>query len=647
MRTMVDVVVLASVWSVCVHATPPLPTTSNGFRFFYEGNSLTGPLMTDTQFASSNEPTIMGMAYRLGYRQNLAKMVNIAGTPVDYLWYTARPQIEQTLADYGPFELFVVQPFGHVVTRTVHVEGSAAAQIFRRVLAGNSNAAMLVYETWTDGTTYYNTNTHYFNDGAFAASISNAFESFLEPMVDVLRQEFPDNPVYAVPAGQAFVELYRRIQANGGNYAGFTNLAQIMGLDGNSVHPNRKGYYLAMMTHLSCYFQQTTATQGLPYAFNWYLAWETPGSQPTGLTSNEAQALQEIAWDVTRTFPRTPVTRGERSKTDAQRPSPPGALATNALTAKQVIVTWSAATDNVGVVFYSVYRNDEYIGDTTGLTFTAGHLLPGQTNVLRVRAWDAAWNFRDTAALSIAVPPQNGIELITWDTSDLTPTTGQTLTPARVHAAIQSAPATVVRGAGISDPQFAIRGLMSFSKCNHATLDAAVAATCYFGFTVVPTGTTPLVFDSLGVVVGWHLGTSKKIMKLALLSDRTGFAASNVLYTIALNGIFEDIEFPLRDMPPFQFITNAVEFRLYPYGANESYDIFYLGSLQLLHDSPTNEMRLLGRVVPEPCAGMLVVAAIMAAVRARRSWHPCGRGDHDCPAGAPAMKRRASPPSEV
>ena len=600
-----------AVAGICAAATPPMPVTSNGFRRLHEGNSLTGPFMENTQFAGTNEAAIVGLAQRLGYRQDSARMVGIAGIPVDYLWYNQPWQIEQALSNNPPFDVFIVQPFGQVNTRLVQVEGSAAAQIFRQVLAGNSNAALLVYETWTDGTKYYNTNTHYFNDGAFAASITNINNTFLEPMVDVLRQEFPNSPVYAVPAGQAFFELYRRIQASGGDYVGFTNLMQIMDEGGNSVHPNRKGYYLALMTHLSCYYQQTTATQGLPYAFNWYLAWQSPGLQPTGLTSNEAQALQEIAWDVTRTYPRTPVTGGERSKADAERPSAPLAMATNALTAKQVTLTWNAATDNVGVVLYSVYRNDEYLGDTTGLSFTASSLLPGQTNALRVRAWDAAWNFRD-AAFGIAVPVQHGSELVVWDTSALTPTTGQTLAPARVHATVQAGPAAVVRGAGLLDAQYPINGLMTFYRCHRATLADAVAASCYFGFTLAPSSPAPLALDSLGLVIipmtFWN-----NSLKLALLSDRTGYAASNVLYTIAMNGTFQDIEFPLRAMAPLQFITNAVEFRVYAYGAPSQYDIFSLGYWQPFQDTPTNEMRLLGTVVPEPALLLLGLGGVVAA----------------------------------
>jgi chitodextrinase len=65
-------------------------------------------------------------------------------------------------------------------------------------------------------------------------------------------------------------------------------------------------------------------------------------------------------------------------------------------------VSWNAATDNVGVAAYNVYRNGVYITSVTGTNYTFSGLTAGTTHSITVLAYDAAKNRSAlTAPLSV------------------------------------------------------------------------------------------------------------------------------------------------------------------------------------------------------------------------------------------------------
>jgi chitodextrinase len=78
---------------------------------------------------------------------------------------------------------------------------------------------------------------------------------------------------------------------------------------------------------------------------------------------------------------------------DTQAPSVPTGLAlTKDAAAHSITVTWTASTDNVGVVRYRVYRNGTLIGQPTGTSHADLDLSNGKTYTYTVAAVDAAGN---------------------------------------------------------------------------------------------------------------------------------------------------------------------------------------------------------------------------------------------------------------
>ncbi|MEV0165700.1 glycosyl hydrolase family 18 protein [Nonomuraea fuscirosea] len=77
---------------------------------------------------------------------------------------------------------------------------------------------------------------------------------------------------------------------------------------------------------------------------------------------------------------------------DTTAPSAPGNLRSTGVTNNSVALAWNAATDNVGVTGYEVYRGGTLVTTVTGTTYTNTGLNAGTSYTFTVRARDAAGN---------------------------------------------------------------------------------------------------------------------------------------------------------------------------------------------------------------------------------------------------------------
>ncbi|WP_310393778.1 Ig-like domain-containing protein [Hymenobacter sp.] len=92
---------------------------------------------------------------------------------------------------------------------------------------------------------------------------------------------------------------------------------------------------------------------------------------------------------------------------DTQAPTVPTNLQATAPTTDATTLTWSAATDNVGVTGYRVFRNGTFLADVPQSPYQAAGLTPGTAYTFEVSARDAAGNesARANVAVTTATPP--------------------------------------------------------------------------------------------------------------------------------------------------------------------------------------------------------------------------------------------------
>lgn len=94
--------------------------------------------------------------------------------------------------------------------------------------------------------------------------------------------------------------------------------------------------------------------------------------------------------------------------TDTQVPTTPLNLVASGTTYNSTNLTWSASTDNVGVVGYNVYNGLNLVGTPTGTSFTVTGLMSVTSYTFTVKARDAAGNLStesNSATITTLVQP--------------------------------------------------------------------------------------------------------------------------------------------------------------------------------------------------------------------------------------------------
>ncbi|MEW2620458.1 endo-1,4-beta-xylanase [Streptomyces sp. NPDC048106] len=119
--------------------------------------------------------------------------------------------------------------------------------------------------------------------------------------------------------------------------------------------------------------------------------------------------------------------------TDTTPPSAPSGLTVSGTTSSSVSLTWSAATDNVGVTGYDVYRGSTKVGSSTSTSYTDSGLTASTAYSYTVKAKDAAGNVSaassavtaTTAASGGGGTPGTGAVKVQYKNNDSAPTDNQ------------------------------------------------------------------------------------------------------------------------------------------------------------------------------------------------------------------------------
>ena len=123
----------------------------------------------------------------------------------------------------------------------------------------------------------------------------------------------------------------------------------------------------------------------------------------TGLTPGTAYGYEVRAYDAAGNVSTAATASATTSAGDTTAPSAPGNLTATLAQRRRVNLAWSAATDNVGVAGYRVYRNGTQVTQVTARSFRD---TPGRgTYTYTVKAFDAAGNVGSPSnAVTVTVP---------------------------------------------------------------------------------------------------------------------------------------------------------------------------------------------------------------------------------------------------
>ena len=138
-----------------------------------------------------------------------------------------------------------------------------------------------------------------------------------------------------------------------------------------------------------------------------YMAYDTVGSNgnENRVAYTSSGAYSQARMNAYTAFADSPVF-SDTATDDVAPPTAPQDLASTSVSSTSVGLTWTAATDDVGVTGYRVYRNGTLVGSPTGTTFTDTTAPQGAALTYTVRAVDGAGNQSAASApLAVTTPP--------------------------------------------------------------------------------------------------------------------------------------------------------------------------------------------------------------------------------------------------
>jgi parallel beta-helix repeat protein len=146
------------------------------------------------------------------------------------------------------------------------------------------------------------------------------------------------------------------------------------------------------------YAYNSSSVSGLIYAFSGsgtsVLGVRISGQVHTATTpSSYFENMREV-----RAFSPAPVP-------DISKPSTPLNLTATAFSSSQINLSWSASSDNVGVVGYGIYRDGTAIATTPNTSYSNTGLVPDTAYSYAITAFDAAGNESVQSAIASATTP--------------------------------------------------------------------------------------------------------------------------------------------------------------------------------------------------------------------------------------------------
>ncbi|WP_051367850.1 protein kinase domain-containing protein [Hamadaea tsunoensis] len=120
----------------------------------------------------------------------------------------------------------------------------------------------------------------------------------------------------------------------------------------------------------------------------------TPGYVDSGLKVDTGYTYTVVAVDAAGnvSLPSAKTAARTLKVPDVRKPTSPARVRVVGRSTTSIALAWNAATDDVGVTDYQVFRDDRRVGSTTRPKFTDEGLTPESTHSYTVRAVDAAGN---------------------------------------------------------------------------------------------------------------------------------------------------------------------------------------------------------------------------------------------------------------
>lgn len=121
---------------------------------------------------------------------------------------------------------------------------------------------------------------------------------------------------------------------------------------------------------------------------------------------------------------------------DTQPPFPPANLTANAVSSSQINLSWTASTDNVGVVGYYIYRGSSKIATVATTSYGDTNLASSTSYTYYVKAYDSAGNVSSSSNLVTVTTQTSNLLNYGAITGTVYSSNGSTLSKAQVNLVV-------------------------------------------------------------------------------------------------------------------------------------------------------------------------------------------------------------------
>lgn len=217
---------------------------------------------------------------------------------------------------------------------------------------------------------------------------------------------------------------------------------------------------------------------------------------------------------------------------DTTSPTAPATFTATVASFNQIALTWTAATDNVGVTAYRLSRAGVQINQSSALTFTDSNLTPATSYTYSVIALDAAGNSSAAKAVTISTPLAAAPSGAGWAGAYFANVTLSGSPIGRLDSTVNFSWASAAPMAGIPADNFSVRWTGQLTPTTSGS---------YTFYTQTNDGVRLYVNDTL-LINGWTGGSTNRSATMALTKgtaynmrmeyyDATGTATAQLLWS--------------------------------------------------------------------------------------------------------------------
>ncbi len=263
--------------------------------------------------------------------------------------------------------------------------------------------------------------------------------------------------------------------------------------------------------------------------------------------------------------------------TDTEAPTIPQNIQAMNILSDSYNISWTASADNLGVLGYKVFKNDELIGTTAIPKFAIGGLSPETTYTMKVQAFDSEGNKSDySTELNVKTPANLIVDntgvLMSWDFKTVNGAASAATT--KIMGGISGTAPSAVVSVGTKFVAGTFRSdALSMRNQDKSTLLGAISAQQYITFTIQPQIDNKMSISSIQL----RPFTQNQKRNFTLMSSIAGFSDGNELQTIVGDGqngtALQTISIIGHDN-----ISTAIEFRIYVWGPTNPWESFGIGA---------------------------------------------------------------------